>query len=104
MFSEQGIAISEKTYGMEISSNETIKQSVMAGLGIAFISAHAVSRELNDGLLIPLDIVGLPRIRQWFVVRQHDKRMMPAAIKFYEFILNHGKYHLPQIASFDNHN
>ena len=95
MFAELGIPIRENTFGMEVWSNETIKQSVMAGLGISFLSAHAVSRELQDGLLIALDVVGVPRIRQWFVVRQHDKRMMPAAIKFYEFMLNNGKEFLP---------
>jgi len=100
MLAELGIAIGENTFGMEISSNETIKQSVMAGLGISFLSAHAVSRELEDELLVALDVVGLPRIRQWYVVRQHDKRMMPAAIKFYEFMLNNGKQYLPGIPQF----
>lgn len=98
MLAELGISIGEQTFGMEVSSNETIKQSVMAGLGVAFISAHAVSRELDDGLLIALDVAGLPRIRQWFMVRQHDKRMMPAAIKFYQFMLNNGRQFLPKIA------
>ena len=32
--------------GMEISSNETIKQAVMAGLGISFISGHTVGHEM----------------------------------------------------------
>ncbi len=100
MFAELGISIAEHDFGMEVSSNETIKQLVMAGLGISFISAHAVARELNEGLLIALDVAGLPRIRQWFVVRRHDKRMMPAAIKFYQFMLNHGSEFLPQIPEF----
>ncbi len=100
ILSEQGIGINDTTFGMEISSNETIKQSVMAGMGIAFISAHAVARELNDNLLIALNVAGLPRMRKWFVVRQHDKRMMPAAIRFYEFMLNHGKEYLPEINEF----
>jgi LysR family transcriptional regulator for metE and metH len=97
MLAESGISITEQAFGMEISSNETIKQSVMAGLGVAFISAHAVARELNDELLITLDVAGLPRIRQWFMVRQHDKRMMPAAIRFYQFMLDHGREYLPVI-------
>ena len=97
MFAELGVPVTENTFGMEVWSNETIKQSVMAGLGISFLSAHAVSRELQDGLLIALNVVGMPRMRQWFVVRQHDKRMMPAAIKFYEFMLNNGQEFLPKI-------
>ena len=36
---------------IEMDSNETIKQSVMAGLGVAFISAHTVASELESSRL-----------------------------------------------------
>lgn len=45
---------------MEISSNETIKRAVMAGLGISLLSLHTVGLELRSGLLRPLDIEGTP--------------------------------------------
>jgi len=36
--------------GMELGSNETIKQAVMAGLGMALISAHAIAaRSKTEG-------------------------------------------------------
>src|SRR6185295_7948088 len=41
---------------MEISSNETIKQAVMAGLGVAFLSVHTVGLELRAGRLVLLDV------------------------------------------------
>ena len=50
-----------------MSSNETIKQAVIAGLGIAFISAHTVATELDERRLVTLDVEGLPVVRQWFV-------------------------------------
>ena len=34
--------------GLEFGSNETIKQAVMAGMGIALISAHTVNAELKE--------------------------------------------------------
>jgi DNA-binding transcriptional LysR family regulator len=37
----------EPRIGMEIGSNETIKQAIMAGLGIAFISAHTIALRLT---------------------------------------------------------
>ena len=37
---------------MEVSSNETIKQAVMAGMGISFLSAHTVGLELAAGKLV----------------------------------------------------
>jgi LysR family transcriptional regulator for metE and metH len=82
---------------MEIGSNETIKQAVMAGLGIAFISAHTIAAEIWDGRLTILDFVGLPDIRQWFVVRPAAKRMMPAARALHDFLVAEGRHFLPNI-------
>jgi LysR family transcriptional regulator, low CO2-responsive transcriptional regulator len=85
----------EPRIGMEIGSNETIKQAVMAGLGIAFISAHTIAAEIDDGRLAILDVVGLPDIRQWFVVRPATKRMMPAARSLRDFLVAEGQRFLP---------
>lgn len=96
---EQLLADIEATpsIGMEIDSNETIKQAVMAGLGIAFLSAHTVSVELADGRLVMLDIVGLPIMRQWFAVRRSERRMMPAAAMLWEFFATDGGGFLPEL-------
>lgn len=81
--------------GMEMSSNETIKQAVIAGLGIAFISAHTVATELEDGRLVALDVAGLPVLRQWFVVRRQDKVLLPPAQAMLDFLSNEGARFLP---------
>ena len=86
--------------GMEIGSNETIKQAVIAGLGIAFISAHTIASEIEDGRLVVLDVVGLPEIRQWFVVRPATKRLMPAAGALRDFLVAEGRQFLPNV---ENH-
>ena len=86
----------EPQIGMEMSSNETIKQAVIAGLGIAFISAHTVAVELKEGRMITLDITGLPIIRQWFVVRKKDKVLLPPAQEMLDFLVVNGKQFLPQ--------
>ena len=82
-------------YGMEISSNETIKQAVMAGLGIALLSAHTCAMELEAGRLAMLDVIGLPVVRQWFVVKRADRRLLPAAEGFRDFMVDHGAEYLP---------
>lgn len=81
--------------GMEMASNETIKQAVMAGLGIAFLSAHTVSAELADGRLAMLDIAGLPVVRQWFIVRLARRRLLPAAQALRQFLIDEGEKFLP---------
>ncbi len=81
--------------GMELGSNETIKQAVMAGLGIALISAHTIAAEVADGRLVCLDVEGLPIVRQWYVLRRDDRPLSAAARAFLEFAEAHGAEYLP---------
>lgn len=93
LLSEKGL---EPTLGIEMGSNETIKQAVMAGMGIALISAHTVAAELSDGRLIVLDVKGLPEIRQWFVVKRCDVDLLPATGALWKFLVASGSEFLPQ--------
>jgi LysR family transcriptional regulator for metE and metH len=88
----------EPTLGMEMGSNETIKQAVMAGMGVALLSAHTVAAELADGRLVALDLEGLPVLRQWFVVRNREKRLLPAAQALWDHLVAHGASYLPEVA------
>ncbi|MDX3924541.1 MAG: LysR family transcriptional regulator [Shinella sp.] len=81
--------------GTEMSSNETIKQAVMAGLGIAFISAHTIALELEFGRLVMLDVVGMPIRRQWFSVVRTDRTVSPAMNAFQIFLRERGAQCLP---------
>ncbi|MBE0453528.1 MAG: LysR family transcriptional regulator [Roseovarius sp.] len=54
---------------IELSSNESIKQAVIAGLGIAFLSLHTARDDLVSGRLVLLRGMGLPVMRQWYLVR-----------------------------------
>ena len=76
--------------GMTMSSNETIKQAVMADMGISFISSHTVGLELAAGKLVVLDVVGLPIVRDWYVIHLRDKRLAPIPAAFRAFLLEHG--------------
>jgi DNA-binding transcriptional LysR family regulator len=64
---------------VEMGSNETIKQAVMAGLGLAFLSLHTAADELRNGSLVTLPAPGLPVERNWFLVRRLDQPVLPAA-------------------------
>jgi LysR family transcriptional regulator for metE and metH len=86
---------------MEIGSNETIKQAVMAGMGIALLSAHTIAAELRDGRLAVLDVAGLPAVRQWFVVRRAEKRLLPAAQAMWDHLIRHGAGFLPALPDQD---
>jgi DNA-binding transcriptional LysR family regulator len=83
--------------GVEMGSNETIKQAVMAGLGIAFISAHTIASEVEAGRLITLDVVGMPIRRQWFAVMRTDRAISPAMATFHDFLMRKGAMYLPML-------
>lgn len=76
--------------GMEIKSIETIKQAVIAGLGISFLSAHTISLELQAGSLVVLDVEGFPLMLNWYLVHRKSKRLPPVAEAFRRFLLSEG--------------
>jgi DNA-binding transcriptional LysR family regulator len=92
-----GLVVKRPRLGIEMGSNETIKQAVMAGLGVALISGHTVATEVEAGRLALLDVVGLPIHRQWYAVRRTDKTLGPAAAAFRDFLVREGAHWLPSL-------
>ena len=86
---------------MEIGCAEAIKQSVMAGMGISFLSAQAVQFEVRAGLLTVLDVQGFPLKRHWCVVHRADRHLPPAALDFRQFLLTEGGARLEQFTGID---
>ncbi|NMM26208.1 MAG: LysR family transcriptional regulator [Glaciimonas sp.] len=72
---------------MEMPSNETIKQAVMAGMGLSFLSLRTTRHELASGHLVLLDIDGLPIVRHWHVTHLASKRLSPAASVLKSFMI-----------------
>ena len=85
--------------GMEMSSNEAIKQSVMAGMGLGLVSAHTLELELEAGRLVVLNVAGFPIMRHWYLVHRKGKRLSPVARVFHDYVLAHAGevWHMPQI-------
>jgi DNA-binding transcriptional LysR family regulator len=76
---------------MTTDSNETIKQAVMAGMGVAVLSRHTVGLELALGLLKTLPVAGFPRLRSWFVAHRRAMPLMPAHVQLRAFLLENGQ-------------
>lgn len=93
-----GLVMPPPRVHVEIGSNETIKQAVMAGLGLTLISAHTIEAEAADGRLAILDVVGLPLMRQWFAVRHGQRELPPSARTMWDFIVSDGRGFLPKNA------
>ncbi|WP_313953360.1 LysR family transcriptional regulator [Accumulibacter sp.] len=84
--------------GMEMGSNEAIKQAVVAGLGISFISQHTLGLELRAGRLSILKVEGTPVMRRWHLVRHKSKHMSPALSAFWDFVLEFAPAYLRKLA------
>ncbi|MBT9504295.1 MAG: LysR family transcriptional regulator [Burkholderiaceae bacterium] len=81
---------------MEMPSNETIKQAVIAGMGMSFLSLHTLGLELRAGVLKLLDVEQTPVMRTWNLVRMQSKLLSPAAEAFRYFMLEHAEQYLLQ--------
>lgn len=87
----------EPSIAMVLSSNETIKQAVMAGMGVALISGHTVASEIVDGRLVVLEVNGLPICRNWLVVRMSRRVLTPAADNLWRFVVAEAEQQLPEL-------
>jgi len=86
---------------MQIQSTETIKQAVVAGMGIAFLSAHTIALDLRAGNLVVLDVQGFPAMLNWYLVHNRSKRLPPVAAAFKEFLLREGAPLIERLVHFE---
>ena len=70
----------------EVSSAEAQRECVLAGLGVALLTRHALNLELATGGLIELPVEELPLFRSWCLVQAKAKRLSPVAHAFLAFI------------------
>ncbi|NOR81338.1 MAG: LysR family transcriptional regulator [Methyloprofundus sp.] len=86
------------TPSMVLGSSETVKQAVMADLGISVLSRHSITLELATKCLVELDVQEFPLMRRWYVVHHETKQLSPASQAFIDFIL----YQPERVASLCN--
>jgi DNA-binding transcriptional LysR family regulator len=97
-----GRRFGEVKAAMEIQSNETIKQAVIAGMGVSFLSSHAVALDVRVGNLVVLPVEGFPAMRSWYVVHRRTKRLPPVAVAFKRFLLTEGAREIERIVALDS--
>lgn len=79
-----------------LGSNESVKQAVMAGLGVSVLSLHSLQLELRMRRLCILDVNGTPIERVWHLVHMVRKHLSPAAQAFRRFMLENAASFLEQ--------
>lgn len=81
---------------MAMDTNEAIKQSVQAGIGIGIISRHGIELELETNRLVVLDVEEFPIVRNWHIVYRKDKRLSIAALEFEKYLLLESQFFMKQ--------
>ena len=78
--------------GLELAGNETIKQAVMCGMGISFLSAHTFQVELQAGLMAVLDVIDMPKTIDWCFVQRRDTVLSGVPAAFRDFVIAEGAH------------
>ena len=71
---------------IELTSNEAVKQAVMAGLGYSVMPLIGLRNELQNHQLEIVDVKGLPIITHWNLVWLKDKKLSPVTAAYLEYI------------------
>ncbi|WP_340199455.1 LysR family transcriptional regulator [Ascidiimonas sp. W6] len=82
---------------MELTSNEAVKQAVLAGLGYSIMPLIGIKNELLNKSLHIIPVEGLPITTTWSLIWLKEKKHAPAASSFLEFLneekMNISKHH-----------
>lgn len=79
---------SDSVARIEVGSSEAAKRCVLAGLGLAFVSRHAIADELDNGRMTLVPLRGLPVKRSFYVVRPRSSTPSSAAAALTELLLS----------------
>jgi len=80
---EYNLQVSKK---MELTSNEAIKQAIIAGLGYSIMPLIGIKNELLNGDIDIIPVKGLPIITNWHLIWLKGKKFSPVAAAFLQYI------------------
>jgi LysR family transcriptional regulator, low CO2-responsive transcriptional regulator len=82
-FNENNYEIKRK---MELTSNEAVKQAVIAGLGFSIMPVIGIKDELTNGTLKIIPVEGMPLRTYWNLIWLKNKRLSPVAESYLKFL------------------
>ncbi|MCI0641463.1 MAG: LysR substrate-binding domain-containing protein [Gemmataceae bacterium] len=82
----RGRKLDELRVSLELGSNEAIKEAVLRGAGLAFLSAFTVRHDSETGRLVSLTIADLELTRDLYVVTDRRRVLPPPARAFLEVV------------------
>nr|WP_298924192.1 LysR substrate-binding domain-containing protein [uncultured Allomuricauda sp.] len=82
---QKSITIAKK---IELTSNEAVKQAVIAGLGCSIMPLIGLKNELSNGELKIIPIKNLPITTVWNLVWLKNKKLSPVALELLDYLKN----------------
>ena len=70
---------------LELSTDEAIKEAILAGLGVSIMSRFTLGRETAASRLVCLDVEGFPLENHWHIVYPVGKQLSATARAFMDF-------------------
>jgi len=70
---------------MELSTDEAIKEAILAGLGVSILSRFTLGLEHESSRLVCLDVEGFPLENHWHIVYPVGKQLSATARAFMDF-------------------
>lgn len=71
---------------IQLTSNEAVKQAVIAGLGLSIMPLIGIKNELENGELKIVPVPKLPIITNWRLIWLKSKKMSPVANAYLDFV------------------
>ena len=71
---------------IELTSNEAVKQAVVAGLGFSIMPLIGIKNELKNNDLQIIPVTGLPISTTWRLIWLKAKRLSPVATAYLKFV------------------
>lgn len=81
----------EPNVRMELSTNEAIKQAILAGLGVSILSRHTLGLDTEQRQLVFLDVEGFPIERNWHFIYPVGKQVSAVSRAFMDLVRAEGK-------------
>mgnify|MGYP002353628551 CR=1 FL=1 len=85
-FEARGLEIEDRVI---MNNNESIKQAVKVGMGVAIVSRHSVLTKIEAGYLREIAVEGFPLKKMWHLVHRKGKKLAPAPNTFKSYLLQH---------------
>jgi len=88
---------------IELTSNEAVKQAVIAGLGLSIMPLIGIRNEIENGTLKVIPMKGLPIQTTWRLIWLKEKKLSPIAESYLNYLTKEKENIIQNYFTLPNH-